>query len=356
VFHEPVNLIIKDPHIDSDLKFIAAIEVLSKAMKQHFDVKLSPTAEKSPYKAIREMEDQMRKTVDQLLYDLYAEICEKWLRIKPLYKARETEPFKLNGRIFINPTTQMPLTNKQWSEIQKDLERGLHYVFGRSKETMVKHAVLLGKVLQSIDSSVAKTLTYDAVKGQLTKTPPYLQDIMDFAEQQSAEYIVDLTGRARKNIATTIIEAQRSGKSTRQLESELFDTFGDMNRDWRRIAETEIASNVTNGQLITELRAEPEETIFMQGISAGGACPFCRDQIDGAIVVLLPSAPSSGDKITIDGKQYTAIWPGKSQVGRARKDWWICIPAHPHCKCGWDRTFVELEEYSKKIAETIKER
>ena len=58
----------------------------------------------------------------------------------------------------------------------------------------------------------------------------------------------------------------------------LYDQFGGMNRDWRRIAETEIGNALNNGQLLTELdRKKPdEEYVFMKGISAAGACPWCK--------------------------------------------------------------------------------
>jgi len=106
-----------------------------------------------------------------------------------------------------------------------------------------------------------------------------------------------------------------------------------MNRDWRRIAETETANNFNNGYLIGELESNKEKHIFMQGISGGGSCSFCSSEINNRIVVLLDAPPATGDdSITIDGETYTAIWPGKNNFGRKRADWWVSAGTqHPHC-------------------------
>ena len=58
--------------------------------------------------------------------------------------------------------------------------------------------------------------------------------------------------------------------------------------------------------------------------------------ISGVIVVLLEEPPDTGgDKITIAGETYTAIWPGKTNYGRTRQNWWVAAGTqHPHCVLG----------------------
>ena len=30
-----------------------------------------------------------------------------------------------------------------------------------------------------------------------------------------------------------------------------------------------------------------------------------------------------------------AVWPGKHNVGRQAANYWLCLPVHPNCGCGW---------------------
>ena len=126
-----------------------------------------------------------------------------------------------------------------------------------------------------------------------------------------------------------------------------------MNRDWRRIAETEIGSAQNNGQLLTELeRRKPEdEYVYMKGISSSGACPWCRNEVDGKIVILLDAPPDSGgDTMTVDGQAYTCIWPGKSNYGRNRASWWVAAGTqHPHCRCTWVKHIPGFEDWDEKF-------
>ena len=70
-------------------------------------------------------------------------------------------------------------------------------------------------------------------------------------------------------------QAQQERITSRKLDERLFDTFSELNRDWRRIAETETATNFNNGYLLTELDKAPDDKpVLMRGISGGGACPF----------------------------------------------------------------------------------
>jgi hypothetical protein len=134
-------------------------------------------------------------------------------------------------------------------------------------------------------------------------------------------------------IHDTLLTGIKNRQSHTELRETLFDKFGAMNRDWRRIAETEIASSMNTGQLLTELeRAREGEPVFMRGVSSSEACPWCRNRVDGQVVVLVDTPPSGGgDTVMVAGKPYTAIWPGKDNYGRARRDWWVAAGTqHPH--------------------------
>ena len=136
----------------------------------------------------------------------------------------------------------------------------------------------------------------------------------------------------RDRIHDVIQTAIRNRVSGNKLQSKLFDTFGSWNRDWRRIAETEISAAQNNGMFQTMLEDNGDEPTFLKGVSALDACQACQRLINNKIFVLLSSPPESGgDQVTVNGETYTAIWVGKSNYGRNRANWWAAFPVHPHC-------------------------
>ena len=112
------------------------------------------------------------------------------------------------------------------------------------------------------------------------------------------------------------------------LQQNLFDTFGDMNRDWRRIAATEVGDAAGNGMIAS---LEPG-TKVRRIEQYHGACPFCK-KINGMVFTVVD--PSKRDK-----DWDTEVWVGKTNIGRsgsrksasAMNSW---IPLTP--KCGRSR-------------------
>ncbi len=125
--------------------------------------------EQSPWKAHREFEKQVTDNVSDRLLELFLTIRRQWLHQKgEFHKAQGDRAFKINGRIFINPKTGKPLTQKQWAEVVKTLDQAMVRLFADQPEILVRRAMLLGKILQGMD--------YEARKNtQLTEMPTALQ-------------------------------------------------------------------------------------------------------------------------------------------------------------------------------------
>lgn len=314
-------------------KYEAGLEALSKALGYDSD---RQQKEVSPYRAVRDLEMYSKNRVEEGLLKLYDAIRRTWLVAE---KAGADSTFVLNGRIFINPKTGKPLTKAAWAIIKKDILKAFDYLYAVEEERIALHAMSLGKVIKGLPLDKQLTATYKTLKPAVDDamthlTGPEWKNAVMFADQHAGELIVELKQSQYKVIHDTIQNAIQNRATHGQLESSLYDKFGGMNRDWRRIAETEIANAQNNGNLITELeRRKPgEETIFVKGISSSEACPFCRTQVDGKIFVLLEAPPDSGgDTVTVNGESYTAIWPGKSNFGRNRANWWVSVTQHPHC-------------------------
>jgi hypothetical protein len=128
----------------------------------------------------------------------------------------------------------------------------------------------------------------------------------------------------------------------RDLQGKLLDDFAVLNRDWRRVALTELADNSMNG-FIASL---PIGAKIKRQEMYHGSCAYCKS-IDGRVFTKVPS-----DKKEKNGE--TEIWVGKDNHGRsasprkksadgiglvarteAEMYWVPAGPVHPHCRGSW---------------------
>jgi len=343
---------IKNPSENSQKKYERSIEIIEKALGYS---SASGASEISPYKAVRQLVKKSKSQVERRLLELHNAIVVQWLGL-----VKAAQPFKLAGNIYLNPKTGKPLTKTAWATIKRELMRAFSYVYGTQDDVIVKTAMALGRVIATKPTIQAIKVTLGAAKLgagiRILDTDPQYRAAMTFADQYAGELIVELTQRQYKKIHDTILNAQINRMGPRQLERDLFERFGEMNRDWRMIAETEIARNTNEGALITELqKPRPEgDYVYMEGISSASACSWCLENINGKVVVLLDSpSTGGGDQLQIDDKMFTVIWPGKSNIGRRKADWWVCVPAHPHGMCSFIRYTLGYEKERKLLDDAI---
>jgi len=343
------------PYENNGVKFEKAVGLLEKALgvSNHRQIK-----EISPYKAMRELEEQSKLMVEMRVFDLHTAISTKWLGVM---KA-DTDPFKLDKDVFINPITGNPLTKAEWKKIKASLMKAFGYIYKDREELLIKTAMALGKILKTMPIGTAINVPLKDIEiklpaevQQLESDPAYLATI-SFAEEHTGEMIVDLMQHQYTQIHDTILQSQINRRSARQLEMELWDKFADINRDWRRIAETEMANNENNGQIIAELEKDNEgKPVFMIGSSSGGACSWCLNKVNSKVVMMVKEPPSGdGDSTWYKEEQYTAVWPGKSNYGRKRSDWWVASGSqHPHCRCSWVRYEPGYKKTWDKLQDAI---
>ena len=192
-------------------------------------------------------------------------------------------------------------------------------------------------------AALLPTTFADIPPGVLTERQVH---ILRFAEAQAGNLITNLTATLRGRVKNVLLDGVRritlgDKKGTWQtLGQELFDTFADLNRDWRRIAITE-TGNATNTGFLASLKPG---THVRREEAYTGACPYCKS-IRGQVLTVV-----SDDK---EPKDWDAeVWPSKTNVGRSasprkrvggalvpREDHELWkIPAglvHPHCRGAW---------------------
>lgn len=219
-------------------------------------------------------------------------------------------------------------------------------------EWLAVRSTLMGRVQANMERVTAEEsdklfaampTTVEQAAAQFTMSA-LQQAVMEFGRARCAENVTAVTEASRHRIKAVVMRHQQAramgDTAGPSLQSDLLDAFGDMNRDWRRIALTEAGENQTQGYIASLKPGSRVRRIEQYK----GACPFCR-KIDGRIMeVVDPGAP---DK---DGD--TQIWTGKTNVGRAaaprrrvggvlverepQEMWWVAAGVqHPHCRGSW---------------------
>jgi hypothetical protein len=141
--------------------------------------------------------------------------------------------------------------------------------------------------------------------------------------------LVTRTNDAVKNeIKDTVIAGIRARRSNSQVAQDLFNRLGNLNRDWKRIADTELVNTANLAGLKEDAHnAEPGEKVYFKRYEMFDCCPKCA-AVNGK-VVLWSEEPLISDKIK-DEHTDTAIWEGK-EGGVVTG----CL--HPRCRGGWVR-------------------
>jgi hypothetical protein len=216
-------------------------------------------------------------------------------------------------------------------------------------EWAAKRAVLMGRV-QAVMNKAPSAKAIDKVLDAVATVPMVASTkaIMEYGAAHTAELIVALSDAARHRMKLTILAHQSESLATNRsfaagresLQTLLFDDFGTLNRDWRRIAVTEIGE-MANQAFITQFNPGAKVKRIER---YEDACPFCK-KIDGMVFTVV-----SPDKPNKDG--WTEIWEGKTNVGRSASPmkrvgdqlvprdvdelWHVAAGLqHPNCRGSW---------------------
>jgi hypothetical protein len=239
-------------------------------------------------------------------------------------------------------------------------------------EYLTVRASMLGKVASAMDSRAEKPNNPSLIDTLVELVPtdfahvppkafsPVEMSIMRVAKARSAENISNVSSVARHRMKTIVVEHVQAGilgqkEGTHQaMRQRLFDSFGQLNRDFRRIAITESGECFNSGFIGAQTVGQKVKRME----AYKGACDFCRS-INGKIFTVVdPAAPQK------DGA--TEVWLGKSNVGRsasrrrrvgnALQDrqpaelWWPAAGVqHPNCRGSWTPASDRLAEIAPEF-------
>lgn len=222
-------------------------------------------------------------------------------------------------------------------------------------EYLTVRATILGKI-QARSGQVLPPPDVMAVWATLTPTlfahvppralSPVELSIMEIAKTRAALHIGRVTEGVRGRMKDIIVQhvqakilGQKEGRDT-ALRSALFDAFGTLNRDFRRIAVTEAGECALTGYIAS--CAPGTRVKRMEAYR--GACKFCKS-IHGKVFTVVAADDPARNGVT-------DVWVGKTNAGRSASPnkrvgpilserspderWWVaCGVIHPHCRGAW---------------------
>lgn len=179
---------------------------------------------------------------------------------------------------------------------------------------------------------------------------------LEWAAAHTGEHVTAMGDRAKGKLRDLVILSQREREHPEALARRMLDNMATLNRDWRMIALTETHSNHAHGQLAALIGQN------VRWRAADDACPYCRQYHGREFAVLDASDPRRNHHLN--------VWPGKTNVGRSFARHTIdgrertldelagpTIPAHPHCRCAWDRILATARpDDDPRLTEFIRKR
>jgi hypothetical protein len=281
-------------------------------------------------------------------------IGDDWLRYKGWF-GKILSIFGYRGRIVYNPETGQPISNKDFDNLIESMQNFLNRNTKDLAKQILLDSVAIGKLLKRLarysSSADIKKMKLDDLKYR-GKTFDWIRDdfknlahVMGepFTRSEMARYQVatDYVGQLvtktndniRNEIKDTVLNGIREHRTKGQVSQDLFNRLGSMNRDWKRIADTEIVNTENLAGILEDVNAAPEgEKVYFKRYELPGCCDKCA-KINGK-VVLWSNAPLADEHVK-DEHTDIAIWEGKPQDKRMT----TVVPGtmHPNCRGGWVR-------------------
>ncbi|CAJ1315924.1 hypothetical protein [Paenibacillus nuruki] len=148
---------------------------------------------------------------------------------------------------------------------------------------------------------------------------------MEHAILSAADKVTQIADNHRAGVKQIVIQSLKERWGVNKLSQALFDVYSDQNRDWRRVAITELAM-ATNDAYIASLK----QGDVVRVANVPGSCKHCQKILEGKTFIVSESPEADGN---------THVWAGKSNVGRKAADWWACAPLHPNCRHRWIKVY-----------------
>ncbi len=144
------------------------------------------------------------------------------------------------------------------------------------------------------------------------------------ARQSAGAKMREWADGLREDVRWQVVQAIRDRVSADELASRLRARWELAGYKLQRIAVTEM-SMAYNDAVLTHLA---NGYVVVPTIGDAAVCAECHRLLEGKVFWVSPEPIPHPTKQ--EYQQY--VWPGKSNIGRTRADWWSCVPLHPNCR------------------------
>jgi hypothetical protein len=368
------------------LKMLKAVRALS----QHLGVPVSVEGrnhnhgpEPFLFKAQEQLNYKWYNTFSLALRETYSFVIGYFglPEITTVLKASPGDVLTHKGKVLYSPETGQPIKKTDWDRFVVLLEKYLNHKLKDTDKKIVLDSKALGRIL----NRMLKYNTFEAVKDLPLSDVKYRGKTLDWIsdsvknmqsafgddlsrgemariqvlQTSAAEKITKTSAAVKSDIRQILIDGVKNRKSKGQVSQAIFDRMTGANRDFQRIADTEIQNASNNSFLLDEVsNAEPGEKVYFQRIERidSNTCNFCKKM--HGVIVLWSDHPLEKDKIDDPVADY-AIWDGKDWDGKKEMD--ANGVFHPYCRGVWVRhngsavnaLVAEIQGKSKQFNEAL---
>lgn len=312
------------------------------------------------YKAQEDLTDKWCMFFSELVRNTYDYVTD-YLDLPKKTVMSKSDILTHKGRILYNPSTGEPIKQSDWNKFVGNLEKFLN----RNIKDVEKKIILESKSLSKILDRMLKYNTLEAVKklrleglqyhgksfDWISENVKNMQNVfgesltrqeqarIEVMIQSAAQEITNITDKMRGNIKQILIDGVKGKRSKGQVSQALFDKMVGDNRDFQRVADTEIQNAFNNSFVQEEVynTEEGKKTYFKRiEVIDSNTCPKCK-AINGKIAVW-SDKPLNDEKSKDKNADYV-IWEGKDGF-----EWECPISVkHPYCRGTWQRYDIGLD-------------
>ena len=338
------------------------IEKALRTMAMSFDIPLkSAKGEVFLYKAQEDLTDRWCVFFSELVrntYDFITDYCDL-----PKKTVMSKSVLTHKGKILYYPETGEPIKQADWDKFVKNLEKFLNRHIKDAEKKIILQSNSLGKILDRM----LKHNTFEAVKElQLEKLQYHGKSFdwisesvknmkntfgysftrgeqarIEMLTQSAAIKVTNVTDKMCGDIKQILIDGVKGHKSKSEVSQALFDKMVGDNRDYQRLADTEIQNAVNNSFLREEVQNTPDgQKAYFQRIEVidKNTCAFCK-RMNGKIAVW-SDKPLKDEKAN-DGIADFVIWEGKEWNGSGHS--FTTGVFHPYCRGTWVRYDTDID-------------
>jgi hypothetical protein len=342
-------------------KFAKAIRTVGRILKVPVSVEKKREGEPYLYPVQQELADQWIRYYRGILKTVYETVIVALdlprVEVETMRKAiDDSGMLRYRGKVIYSPETGKPLKNRDFDALIEAIQNFLNRNTKDISKRIVLDSVAIGKLLwrmakyQSSSDMTRLKLgglkyrgkTFDWIRDDIKNIKNVLGENITGPEmaryQVAQDYVANLVTKVNQGVKDEIKDTVLSGilnkRSKGQVSQDLFNRLGGLNRDWKRIADTEIVNTSNLAGIMEEVHNTPQgEKVYFKRYELAGCCDKCA-KVNGKVVLWSETPLNNDDKIN-DEHTDTAIWEGKEP--KKGKTTLVTGTLHPHCRGGWVR-------------------